>query len=198
PGAQHAPGRRRPRCAPRRTSGGSRTACRAGPFCPSVDPPLGAPVAPRGAGARWATGSRGTPGHVPQTPRRYPGLTSPLHTTLSRRTALRGLGVVGLSAAAGLFAASQAHASDDLVVVDQVGTGPWDAENCGPTSAGIAMGAARREVEHCVSGEEGTTVGGNARAVMEMRARCGLSPWDDPAEKTVDYIGAYLGDLETG
>src|SRR5699024_12720323 len=37
-----------------------------------------------------------------------------------------------------------------------------------------------------------------ARAVMEMRARCGLSPWDDPAEKTVDYIGAYLGDLETG
>ena len=125
-------------------------------------------------------------------------MTSPLHTTLSRRTAFRGLGVVGLTAAAGLFAASQAHASDDLVVVDQMGTGPWDAENCGPTSAVIAMVAAGREVEHYVSGEEGTTVGGNARAVMEMRARCGLSPWDDPAEKTVDYIGAYLGDLETG
>src|SRR5699024_6583941 len=66
------------------------------------------------------------------------------------------------------------------------------------TSAVIAMVAGGREVEHYVSGEEGTTVGGNARAVMEMRARCGLSPWDDPAERTVDYIGAYLGDLETG
>src|SRR5699024_1991836 len=165
----HALGQSRPRCAPRRTSGGSRTACRAGPSCPSVDPPLGAPIAPRGAGACRATGSRGSPVHVPQTPRRYPGLTSPPHTTLSRRTAFRGLGVVGLTAAAGLFAASQAHASDDLVVVDQMGTGPWDAENCGPTSAVIAMVAAGREVEHYVSGEEGTAVGGNARAVMEMR-----------------------------
>lgn len=125
-------------------------------------------------------------------------MTAPLHTTLSRRTALRGLGVVGLTAAAGLFASSQAHASSDLVVVDQMGTGPWDAENCGPTSAVIAMVAAGRTVEHYVSGDEGTAVGGNKRAVMEMRVRCGLSPWRDPQTKTVDYTGAYLGDLEKG
>src|SRR5699024_2107439 len=155
--------------------------------CHSVDPPLGAPVAPRGAGARWVTGSRGTPGHVPQTPRRYPGLTSPLHATLSRRTALRGLGVVGLTAAAGLFAASRAPPSCHLVSVHQMGTGSWDPENCGRPSAVSAMVAAGREVEHWVAGEEGTTVDDNARAVMEMRARCGLSPWDEPAEKTVDY-----------
>ena len=125
-------------------------------------------------------------------------MTSPLHTTLSRRTALRGLGVVGLTAAAGLFASTQAHATSDLVVVDQIGTGPFDGENCGPTSAVIAMVAAGREVEHYVSGTEGAAVGGNARAVQEMRARCGLSPWEDPSVKTVDYTGAYLGDLERG
>lgn len=125
-------------------------------------------------------------------------MTSPLHSTLSRRAALRGLGVVGLTAAAGLFASSQAHADSDLVVVDQMGTGPWDAENCGPTSAVIAMVAAGRPVEHYVSGSEGAAEGGNARAVLEMRARCGLSPWDDPETKNVDYVGAYLEDLERG
>lgn len=124
-------------------------------------------------------------------------MTSPLPSTVSRRTALRGLGVLGLTAA-GLISASQAHASDDLVVVDQMGTGPWDSENCGPTSAVIAMVAAGREVEHYVSGEHGTTVGGNARAVIRMRARCGLSPWGGPSTKTVDYTGAGLGDLENG
>lgn len=125
-------------------------------------------------------------------------MTSPLHSTLSRRAALRGLGVVGLTAAAGLFASSQAHADSDLVVVDQMGTGPWDAENCGPTSAVIAMVAAGRPVEHYVPGSEGAAEGGNARAVLEMRARCGLSPWDDPETKNVDYVGAYLEDLERG
>lgn len=125
-------------------------------------------------------------------------MTSPLHTTLSRRTALRGLGVVGLTAAAGLVASTQAHASGDLVVVDQMGTGPFAGENCGPTSAVIAMVAAGREVQHYVSGAEGTAVGGNKRAVMTMRARCGLSPWEEPSVKTVDYTGAYLGDLERG
>ncbi len=125
-------------------------------------------------------------------------MTSPQHTTLSRRTALRGLGVIGLTAAAGLFASSQAHATSDLVVVDQMGTGPWDGENCGPTSAVIAMIAAGRPVEHYVSGTAGAAVGGNARAVQEMRARSGLSPWEDPSVKSVDYTGAYLGDLERG
>lgn len=125
-------------------------------------------------------------------------MTSPLHTTLSRRTALRGLGLVGLAAAAGLFAIDQADAASELVVVDQIGTGPWGAENCGPTSAVIALVAAGREVEHYVPGPEGTEVGGNARAVQEMRARCGLSPWEDPEVKSVDYVGAYLGDLEKG
>lgn len=124
-------------------------------------------------------------------------MTSPLHSTVGRRTALRGLGLLGLTAA-GLISTSRAHASGDLVVVDQMGTGPWDAENCGPTSTVIAMVAAGREVRHYVSGEQGTAVGGNARAVIEMRARCGLSPWGEPATKTVDYTGAYLGDLEDG
>ncbi|ASK65606.1 hypothetical protein CFK39_06890 [Brachybacterium avium] len=125
-------------------------------------------------------------------------MTSPLHTTLSRRTALRGLGAVGLTAAAGLFATSQAHAASDLVVVDQHGTGRWGGENCGPASAVIALVAAGRQVEHYVSGTEGSAKGGNSRAVQEMRARCGLSPWEDPAVKTVDYTGAYLEDLEAG
>ncbi|ATG50816.1 hypothetical protein CFK38_04210 [Brachybacterium vulturis] len=125
-------------------------------------------------------------------------MTSPLHTTLSRRTALRGLGVIGLAAAVGQFATSQAHAASDLVVIDQKGTGRWGPENCGPTSAVIALVAAGRRVEHYVSGAEGSARGGNARAVQEMRARCGLSPWGDPTIKTVDYTGAYLGDLETG
>ena len=124
-------------------------------------------------------------------------MPSPLDSTLSRRTALRGFGALGLTAA-GLLASTQAHASGDLVVVDQIGTGPWDTENCGPTSTVIAMVAAGREVRHYVSGEKGTTVGGNRRAVIEMRARCGLSPWGEPEKKTVDYTGAYLGDLEDG
>jgi hypothetical protein len=124
-------------------------------------------------------------------------LTSPLHSIVSRRTALRAFGLAGLTAA-GLLASAQAHASGDLVVVDQIGTGPWDSENCGPTSAVIAMVTAGRQVPHYVSGHEGTTVGGNRRAVIEMRARCGLSPWDDPSQKSVDYMGAYLGDLENG
>ncbi|WP_394214036.1 hypothetical protein [Brachybacterium vulturis] len=125
-------------------------------------------------------------------------MTSPLHSTVSRRTALRGLGLVGLTAAAGLFASTQAHATSDLVVVDQRGTGRWDAENCGPTSAVIAMVAAGRRVERYISGADGAERGGNARAVQEMRARCGLSPWEDPSTKTVDYTGTYLGDLEQG
>ncbi|ATG53679.1 hypothetical protein CFK41_01960 [Brachybacterium ginsengisoli] len=122
----------------------------------------------------------------------------PLHDAIDRRTALRGFGAIGLTVAAGLFATSQAHASSDLVVVDQMGTGRWDTENCGPTSTVIAMVAAGRTVPHYVSGTKGTEVGGNIRAVEEMRARCGLSPWDDPDAKSVDYIGAYLGDLEDG
>lgn len=124
--------------------------------------------------------------------------SSPLHATLSRRTALRGLGLVGLTAAAALVADPEAHAANDLVVVDQMGTGPWQAENCGPTSAVIAMVAAGRPVPHYVSGAAGRERGGNSHAVQEMRARCGLSPWGEPEVKTVDVVGAYLGDLERG
>lgn len=124
--------------------------------------------------------------------------SSPLHTTLDRRAALRGLCLVGLTAAAGMFAGTQAHAASELVVVDQMGTGPWEKENCGPTAAVIAMIAAGRPVEHFVQGDAGTEPGGNARAVMEMRARCGISPWGEPEVKTVDCVGAYLGNLETG
>lgn len=125
-------------------------------------------------------------------------MSRPLNAVVDRRTALRGVGAIGLTVAAGLFATNRAQATSDLVVVDQIGTGRWDTENCGPTSTVIAMVAAGRSVPHYVSGAEGSEVGGNARAVQEMRARCGLSPWDDPTVKNVDYTGAYLGDLENG
>lgn len=124
--------------------------------------------------------------------------SSSLHTTLDRRAALRGLGLLGLTAAAGLFADPRAHAASDLVVVDQKDTGPWEKENCGPAAAVIAMVAAGRTVEHYVPGTAGAEPAGNARAVMEMRARCGISPWGEPEIKTVDCVGAYLGNLETG
>lgn len=125
-------------------------------------------------------------------------MTSPMTTTISRRAALRGLGFVGLAATTGLFATAQAKAASDLVVVDQGGTGPWDGENCGPTSAVIALVAAGKAPEHYVSGAEGATVGGNATAVQDMRVACGLSPEGDGSAKSVEYWGAYLKDLEAG
>ncbi|GAA1489310.1 hypothetical protein [Brachybacterium sacelli] len=121
-----------------------------------------------------------------------------MNTTVSRRTAFRSVAVAGLAAAAGLFATSNAHAASDLVVLDQIGTGPWDQENCGPASAVIALVAADRSPDEYVSGAEGAAVGGNATVVMDMRAHCGLSPWGDPSAKSVDYWGAYLEDLEKG
>lgn len=125
-------------------------------------------------------------------------MTTPMTTPISRRTALRGLGFVGLAATTGLFATAQANAASELVVVDQTGTGPWDGENCGPTSAVIALVAAGRSPAHYVSGAEGATVGGNATAVKDMRVACGLSPQGDASAKSVDYWGAYLSDLEKG
>ena len=37
---------------------------------------------------------------------------------------------------------TSASGGRELVVVDQMGTGPWGAENCGPTAAVIALVAA--------------------------------------------------------
>lgn len=125
-------------------------------------------------------------------------MTSHMDTTISRRTAFRGLGIAGLAGATGLFATLKAHAASKLVVVDQIGTGPWDQENCGPASAVIALVAADRAPDQYVSGAEGAAVGGNADVVMDMRASSGLSPWGDPSAKSVDYWGAYLEDVEKG
>ena len=125
-------------------------------------------------------------------------MTSPMTTPISRRTAFRGLGIAGLAAATGLLAAKEANAASDLVVIDQIGTGPWDGENCGPTSAVIALVAAGKAPEHYVSGTKGAAVGGNATAVKNMRVACGLSPEGDASAKSVDYWGAFLKDLEKG
>lgn len=141
-------------------------------------------------------------------------MTNDIRPTLSRRAALHGLGVVGLAAAGGLLvpvATDAAHAASDvvapetdpnvasdLIVVDQMGTGSWEGENCGPTSAVIALAAVGKAPASYVSGEAGAAPGGNAQAVQEMRVHCGLSPSGDPTAKSVDYWGAYLEDLEQG
>ena len=125
-------------------------------------------------------------------------MTSPATTPISRRTAFRGLGIASLAVATGLLATAKANAASDLVVIDQIGTGPWGEENCGPTSAVIALVAAGKAPDDYVPGTEGTTVGGNATAVKNMRVACGLSPQGDASAKSVDYWGAYLKDLEKG
>ena len=140
-------------------------------------------------------------------------MTARTSSPISRRAALSGLGVAGLAAVGGLLAPAPAaetasallapaetdpNIDSDLVVVDQTGTGPWEGENCGPTSAVIALVAAGSPPPSYVPGEDGAAPGGNSSAVKEMRARCGLSDWGRPAGKTVDYWGAYLEDLERG
>lgn len=151
------------------------------------------------------------PSHRPEH-RRYPALTQ--SPRISRRAAFHGLGIVGLAGAVGLLAPTAADAADvaidrivpdtdtsvdsDLVVVDQMGTGPWQGENCGPTSAVIALVAVGNPPEDYVAGEDGSAPGANAEAVQDLRARCGLSPHGDPAAKSVEYWGAYLSDLERG
>jgi len=141
-------------------------------------------------------------------------LTNHIRPTISRRAALHGLGVAGLAAAGGLLApvaTDAAHAAadvvapetdpnvaSDLVVVDQMGTGTWEGENCGPASAVIALAAVGQAPASYVPGEAGASPGGNARAVEDMRVLCGLSPSGRPTAKSVDYWGAYLEDLEQG
>lgn len=133
---------------------------------------------------------------------------------ISRRAALHSLGVVGMAAAGGLLApvaTEAAYAATDVVdpgtepgvasalaVIDQMGTGSWEGENCGPTSAVIALAAVGKPPESYVPGEAGAAPGGNARAVKDMRVHCGLSPSGRPTAKSVDYWGAYLEDLEQG
>lgn len=126
-------------------------------------------------------------------------MTNQMNPTINRRTAMRGLGIAGLAAAGGaLIPATAANAATDLVVVDQMGTGTWEQENCGPTAAVIALVAVGNAPADYVSGSAGSAPGGNAPVVKDMRAFCGLSPWGQPSAKSVTYWGADLADIELG
>jgi len=104
------------------------------------------------------------------------------------------LGGIGLSTEPRTATASASPASaSDLVVINQMQTGPWSSENCGPTAAIVAMVASGYDPEEY---QEGVNNGGPA--VMEFRVHAGLSPSGRPDEKSVDYWGSDLSDLETG
>lgn len=104
------------------------------------------------------------------------------------------LGGFGLSAEPRTATASTSSASaNDLVVINQMETGPWSEENCGPTAGIVAMVASGYDPEEY---QEGVSNGGPA--VMEFRVHAGLSPSGRPDEKSVDYWGSDLSDIETG
>ena len=83
--------------------------------------------------------------------------------------------------------------SGKLVVIDQMDTGHFSAENCGPTAAVIALVA----VGKTPSGYR-ASVTGNAKVVQNMRVSCGLSPAGQPTKKSVSYVGSDLTDLARG
>lgn len=83
--------------------------------------------------------------------------------------------------------------SGKLVVIDQMDTGYFSAENCGPTAAVIALVA----VGKTPSGYR-STITGNAPVVQNMRVACGLSPAGQPTKKSVSYYGSDLTDLARG
>ena len=104
------------------------------------------------------------------------------------------LGGIGLSTEPRTATASASPASaNDLVVINQMQTGPWSSENCGPTAGIVAMVASGYDPAEY---EEGVNNGGPA--VMEFRVHAGLSPSGRPDEKSVDYWGSDLTDIETG
>lgn len=81
-----------------------------------------------------------------------------------------------------------------LVVVDQMYTGTFSEENCGPSANVIALVGVGRTPSGYVSDPAG-----NRRCVEAMRVSCGLSPAGDPSRKLVSYYGSDLhADLEGG
>lgn len=104
------------------------------------------------------------------------------------------LGGAGFLAEPRTATASASSASaNDLVVINQMQTGPWSSENCGPTAGIVAMVASGYTPEEY---QEGVNNGGPA--VMEFRVHAGLSPSGRPNEKSVDYWGSDLTDIEAG
>jgi hypothetical protein len=80
-----------------------------------------------------------------------------------------------------------------LVVIDQMSTGHFSAENCGPTAAVIALVSVGRAPSGYSS-----SITGNRAVVEQMRVSCGLSPAGKPTAKSVSYYGSDLTDLARG
>lgn len=105
---------------------------------------------------------------------------------------LGGMGLTGTHAAAST-PPRDSTVANGLVVINQMTTGPWSEENCGPVGAVIAMVASG----YSPSGyEEGVNNGRGATEGFRVDAR--LSPAGDPGSKLVDYWGSDLADLEVG
>lgn len=83
--------------------------------------------------------------------------------------------------------------SGKLVVIDQMSTGHFSAENCGPTAAVIALVAAGKAPSGYTS-----AITGNRTVVETMRVACGLSPAGQPTTKSVPYYGSDLTDVARG
>lgn len=115
--------------------------------------------------------------------------------SVSRRTALRGAGAAGLIAASGLLIPTTASAaSGRLVAIDQMSTGHFSAENCGPTCNVIALVAIGKPPAGYVA-----SITGNAAPVMSMRVYCGLSPSRKTTVKSKpSQWGSNLADLKKG
>lgn len=81
-----------------------------------------------------------------------------------------------------------------LVMVNQMYTGHFSNENCGPCANVIALVGVGRTPSGYVSDSAG-----NRRVVENMRVSCKLSPAGDPTRKLVDYYGSDLhANLEVG
>jgi len=83
--------------------------------------------------------------------------------------------------------------SGKLVVIDQMSTGYFSSENCGPTAAVIALVGVGKAPSGYTS-----SITGNRAVVERMRVSCGLSPAGRPTVKSVSYYGSDLTDLARG
>lgn len=88
---------------------------------------------------------------------------------------------------------SSGSGSGKLVVIDQMSTGHFSSENCGPTAAVIALVAVGKTPSGYV-----TSITGNRKVVENMRVASGLSPAGRPTTKSVSYYGSDLTDIARG
>lgn len=81
-----------------------------------------------------------------------------------------------------------------FAMVNQMYSGPFSDENCGPTSNVIALVAVGRTPASHVADPNG-----NRQPIEAMRVSCGLSPANDPTRRLRPYLGSDLHtDLEVG